>query len=184
MTGSRRPALAIGLLVAALAMAAMVIAAPVLWALQTHRDISGRQSRLDTLTQALASGAGLPEASAAGWFVGGGASTGRAAAELQLKIAAAAKAHGVTVRSTQVLAPKREGDLTQIAVEVSFQAGAAALRDLVHTLETGVPILILDEINIRALPPQAGSSARSVMLDTSMKVDSTVYCHLAPPSAI
>jgi general secretion pathway protein M len=175
MIGARRPLLALALLGLAVVLAGLAIYMPMMWAQRLHRDIEAKQLKLATITQALDSGRGLSEALAPGWLLGG-SSTGRAAAELQQTMNAAAKAHNVSLRSIQVLAPKRDGELTQISVEVNFQTGATALRDLLHSLETGVPILILDDINIRAIPQQqAGqsgreTSGREMQLDASMKI--------------
>ncbi len=170
MTQAQRPVLALGLLVLAIASAGLAVVLPVSRALELRRSIWSGEERLEAVRRAVRDGTGLAEVSVAGLLISGG-STGRAAAELQLKIGAAARSHNAIVRSMQVLTPRRDGVLTEIALEVDLQASTVALRDLVHTLETSVPLLIVDEINIRSSSAAAERRpGQSVLLDIGMKV--------------
>lgn len=170
MSVAQRPLLAIGLLVAAIAVAGLAVALPVGRALELRRAIGAGEERLETVRRAVRDGSGLAEVSVASLLIPG-SSTGRAAAELQLKIGAAARSHNAVVRSMQVLTPRHDGALTEVALEVEFQAGMVALRDFVHDLETLAPLLIIDEINIRTTSGSGERrSGQPVELDVGMKV--------------
>lgn len=73
-----------------------------------------------------------------------------AAAELQQRLQDAAKKNGVKVISLRTLPPESDGPLERIAVEARMQAEIVGLRNMLFELETGVPYMFLDQLNIRA----------------------------------
>lgn len=80
-----------------------------------------------------------------------GDKTGVAGANLQSLLNALVNADGGTALSFQILPPKEDGNLMQISVSVSINVGIDGLRDIVHSLETGVPLLFIDDITVRAI---------------------------------
>jgi general secretion pathway protein M len=60
-------------------------------------------------------------------------------------------ANGGTASSIQILPPKEDGNLMQISVSVSINVGTDGLRDIIHTLETGAPLIFIDDVTVRAI---------------------------------
>jgi general secretion pathway protein M len=98
-----------------------------------------------------------------------GDSSGILAADLQRRMAELARQNDMSLRSMQVLPPKREGDLTVIGLEVSLRGEIAGLRTLLYAVETGAPVLFVEALSVKsATTPEA--TARSVALDVTLKV--------------
>lgn len=168
MTSSRIPALVLLILAAALAAAA--VALPLRQAIDLRRDIAAADDRLSRIKSAVGDGQHIAQLTSTSLLVSEG-SPGRASADLQTRLGSAARTEGIVFRSTQVLESRRQGDVTEISVEVAFQTGATALRGLLHDIETRAPLLIVDEIAIRAVQPASGEvKLPSVPLDVTMKV--------------
>jgi general secretion pathway protein M len=127
------------------------------------RDLIAQQERL-----ALAA-AGRPTQAGRDVLVAGD-SSGTAGAELQRVISEIARQHALSLRSTQVAPPKREADLTMLAVDVSLQGGMEGLRALLHAVETGAPMLFIDGLAVKTLQQQQPATDRPVQLDISLKV--------------
>ncbi len=72
-----------------------------------------------------------------------------AAAALQDRLKLAITKAGGTLKSVQVLAPEADGNYRRVAVDVMVSAGIGALEDLLYDLETGVPYLFVDELEVR-----------------------------------
>jgi hypothetical protein len=170
MTQWRRHFPALALLVFALALAAGVVSVAGLWLVNRHNEMTGAEGRLEALRTAARVGVGGQVGGGAGLLLAG-ETTGRAAADLQLKVGAVAREHGAIVRSMQILNPKREGELTEIVLEVNLQAGTVALRNLLHFLETSAPLLIVDELSVRhAVEGPQGAAKGPVQLAVGMKI--------------
>ena len=98
-----------------------------------------------------------------------GESSGILAAELQHRVAELAQQNRMSLRSTQVLAPKGDGDLTVIGLEANLQGEIAGLRTLLYAVETGAPTLFVEALSVKAATsPEA--AMRPVMLDVTLKV--------------
>lgn len=80
-----------------------------------------------------------------------GAKTGVAGANLQSLVNALVIANGGTASSIQILPPKEDGNLMQISVSISINVGTDGLRDIIHTLETGTPLIFIDDVTVRAI---------------------------------
>ena len=80
-----------------------------------------------------------------------------------------ARQNGMSLRSMQVLPPKRDGDLTAIGLEVSLRGEITGLQKLLYTVETGAPVLFVEALSVKsAATPEA--TARPVALDVTLKV--------------
>jgi len=82
-----------------------------------------------------------------------GDKTGVAGANLQSLVNALVTANGGTASSIQILPPKDDGDLMQISVSLSMNVGTEGLRDIIHSLETGTPLIFIDDIVVKAIHP-------------------------------
>jgi general secretion pathway protein M len=80
-----------------------------------------------------------------------GDKTGVAGANLQSLITSLVSANGGSASSIQILPPKEDGNLMQISVSVSINVGTDGLRDIIHTLETGTPLIFIDDVTVRAI---------------------------------
>ncbi len=80
-----------------------------------------------------------------------GDKTGVAGANLQSLVNSLVTANGGTASSIQILPPKEDGNLMQISVSISINVGIDGLRDIVHSLETGMPLIFIDDITVRAI---------------------------------
>ncbi len=80
-----------------------------------------------------------------------GDKTGVAGANLQSLVNALVTGNGGTSSSIQILPPKEDGNLTQISVSVSINVGIDGLRDIVHSLETGTPLIFIDDIIVKTI---------------------------------
>lgn len=74
-----------------------------------------------------------------------------ASAELQNIVKTAVADAGGQLTSTQGLPGKMEGDFFRIAVKVRMTADMDALVNVLNTLETAVPILIVDQLDINPM---------------------------------
>lgn len=80
-----------------------------------------------------------------------GDKTGVAGANLQSLVNNLITAHGGTTSSIQILPPKEDGNLTRISVSMSISVGTDGLRDIVYSLETGTPLIFIDDLIVRAV---------------------------------
>ncbi len=80
-----------------------------------------------------------------------GDKTGVAGANLQSLVNSLVTANGGTASSIQILPPKEDGNLMQISVSISINVGIDGLRDIIHSLETGTPLIFIDDITVRAI---------------------------------
>ena len=78
-----------------------------------------------------------------------GETTGIAGANLQKRMSGLVLAYGGQASSFQILPPKEEGNLMRIPMSLSISVGIDGLRDIIHGLETGVPLIFIDDITIR-----------------------------------
>jgi general secretion pathway protein M len=99
-----------------------------------------RQAELDALKQRRSTADGfLP-----------GANEALAAAEVQNRIKTLAEVSKGELKSTQILPPQDEGKFRRIAVRAQLTLKLPAAQRILHGLESGTPLLFLDNVNLRA----------------------------------
>jgi general secretion pathway protein M len=79
-----------------------------------------------------------------------GETTGIAGANLQRLMNGLVLAYGGAASSFQILPPKEDGNLMRISMSLSISVGIDGLRDIIHGLETGMPLIFIDDITIRS----------------------------------
>ncbi|MDX1434509.1 MAG: type II secretion system protein GspM [Gammaproteobacteria bacterium] len=158
LTPLQRRAAALSLLVACVALVAAVVVAPIWRAYSDNRaaiaqmrgDIA-RFSRLaanmSELDQILTR---LRERDPVSPYVLGQGSVPLAAAALQERVKAVVTASGGALTSTQVLPVDDAGPFRRITVNVRMAVSTAALQQVLHELEAGLPYLVVDELIILA----------------------------------
>jgi general secretion pathway protein M len=162
-----RRIVALSLVVLGLALAALVAAAPWVRGAAVREEAAAATDLVAQQERLVLAAAGRPAQAGRDVLITGETS-GVAAAELQRVIAELARQHALTLRSTQVVPAKREGDLTVLAVEVSLQGGIEGLRALLHALETGAPMLFIDALAVKTVAQQTVN--RPALLDVNLKV--------------
>jgi general secretion pathway protein M len=162
-----RRAAALGFVVLALGLAALVAIVPFVRMAAVGEEVAAARDLLAQQQRLALAAAGRPtQAGREALIVG--ESSGVAGAELQRVISELARQNGLALRSTQVVPAKREADLTVLAVEVSLQGGMEGLRALLHALETGAPMLFIDALSAKSAAEKV--AGRPVLLDVSLKV--------------
>jgi len=158
LTPIQSQSLAIGLLIAAVALALGVLLLPVLL-LHAHYDdaIDSLTDRLDryrrVAAQAPAYRAALDamrEKNGRGFFLKNRAPN-LAGAELQELVRAAIEGNGGRITTSQNPAPKDEGRFKQIIVNVQLFVTTPNLQKILHALETQQPYLVVENITVRPL---------------------------------
>lgn len=79
-----------------------------------------------------------------------GETIGIAGATLQRLIADLVVAHNGTASSLQVLPPATEDDLVRISLSLSLSVDINGLQGFLHALETGQPLIFIDDIRVRS----------------------------------
>ncbi len=169
MMARKQAPMAAGLAVLAVLLAAGIIALPVFKTVQLRDEMAAARVTLATLERSIKDGSGLTGVTVTDLLIRGG-TIGRASADLQQRLNDAAKGAGLTIRSIQALTPKQDGELMQVSAEATLQASAPALRQILHGIETGLPIMIVDELSVRTLTAAAGAAPASAVLEASLKV--------------
>ena len=160
-------AVAVGLAVVALAVAALLAVAPLVRLVAVQEEV-GAASDLLTQRQRLATAAGGRSTAAGREPLIAGETSGLAAAELQRIVSELARQHALSLRSTQMAPAKRQADLTVLAVEASLQGGMEGLRGFLYALETGAPMLFVEALSVKSATEKA--AGRAAVLDISLKV--------------
>lgn len=149
---------AVAIFVALLAAGAALAAAPLLQVATLEDEISGKQKLLPELRAKVAHEDKLrkehDELAALGQdksLLLEGDKTGVAGANLQSLVNSLVAANGGTASSIQILPPKEDGNLMRIPVSVTINVGTEGLRDIIHTLETGTPLIFIDDISVQAI---------------------------------
>ena len=158
LTRVQSRALALGLLVAAVALALGVLLLPVVMLHKHYSDAI--ESLTDRLERYRRVAAQAPEYRAAleamrekngrSFFLRNTAPN-LAGAELQELVRAAIEANGGRITTSQNQAPKDEGRFKQITVNVQFFASTPNLQKILHAVETQQPYLVVENITMRPL---------------------------------
>lgn len=75
-----------------------------------------------------------------------------AASELQQQVRTAVEGNGGNLVSTQVLPATEEEAFTRVAIRVQMAGDTATLQRVFHQLESGQPLLFIDDVQIRSQP--------------------------------
>ena len=150
-------ALALALLVGTFAILYVVVIEP-LWS--SHRNF--QQSRIQSTAllakfqrigssvealEAELAALQIAQASQAGYFPG--ESSALAAAALQNHVKNIVRSVGEDLRSTQVLPIRNEAGVTRVAIRVQLPIRMPGLQEVLHTLESGVPFIFIDNVDVR-----------------------------------
>ncbi|MDP1906735.1 MAG: type II secretion system protein GspM, partial [Hyphomicrobium sp.] len=101
-----------------------------------------------------------------------GDTAGIAGANLQKLISDIVLEHGGAASSLQLLAMSEDGSLVRIGLRLSINVGIDGLRDIVHGIETGNPLLFIDDLSVRAVEDRAGGTDPHYLgpLDVTLQV--------------
>lgn len=161
--------LALALAAAFAGLAVLAIALPISRVLLTQSEIEAGLERLAAIRRAERGDRGAEEAAIARLLIDGGSSS-RATAEMLKHVDAIAARHGIAIRSSNVVPSKPDGELGEISIQISYEAGISAVRGLVHEIETGRPIVIIDDLNMRTI----ASASESIPPDAAARLDVTM----------
>jgi general secretion pathway protein M len=105
-----------------------------------------------------------------------GETAGIAGAALQRLVNDHVSAAGGKATSFQLLPPRESGGTTRLALGLAMRIDIEALRDVLHAIETGEPLLFVDDIAIRAPQNAAKSEEGDALgpLEVTMQVSGFV----------
>lgn len=155
---AQQRALAVALLVAAVAVVLAVFLVPAL-ALHRHYDgaIENLSTRLETYRRVAAQAPeyrraldAMKEKDGRRFYLKNTAAN-LAGAELQELVRNAIETSGGRIATSQNTGVKDDGRFRQIGVNVQFFASTTALQKTLHTIETQVPHLVVDNLTVRPL---------------------------------
>jgi hypothetical protein len=163
-----RRAAAVGLVAVALAVAALLAAVPFGQSTAQRAEIIAVRELIAQRERFLLAAAGQPaQQGKAALLIG--ESNGALGAELQRHMVELARQNHMSVRSSQVLPGKREPSLAVVGLELSLHGDLTGLRSLLHTVEVGLPILLVEALTIKtAALPRAVQGP--VALEINLKV--------------
>jgi hypothetical protein len=124
--------------------------------------------------------AGVAEITHAAWFLEG-SDAAIAAAALQAKLKELAQAHGVEVAQAHDLKPRVLSGVTYVGVRLATSGLAQGVEPFLRAIEASLPLLIVDDVELRA--EISGVDARYEPV--TLYVDLTVWGALAgvPPAS-
>lgn len=148
---------AVALLFLAIAVLGAAAAAPYIQLARIDSEIADQEAELTKLRRDHADEASLREENAnlissgqSATLLLEGETIGIAGATLQRLIADLVVAHNGTASSLQVLPPATEDDLVRISLSLSLSVGIDGLQGFLHALETGQPLIFIDDIRVRS----------------------------------
>jgi len=148
---------AVGLLLASLALMAGLMAAPQLYSSSLDQEIVTSRPLLNTLRRQVAAGPKLARenklllsSDKKTTLLLSGSTTGVAGANLQRMVIDLVKKHGGQATSFQVLPPKDDSNLVQISMSLRIKVDIRGLRDILFALETGTPLIFVDDLSVRS----------------------------------
>lgn len=181
---SRR--LALGLLAGAVVAALALVSIP-LWLAHRHYDsaISDLSDRLDRYRRVAATRPEVTRAleavrakeSRKFFLRAGGAAL--SAAEAQEAMRTLVEGSGGKLITMQVPAARDEGRYRQVTVNVQLTANIQALRRILYTIETGTPMLFVDNLMVRSQVPSTFRPGPGAEPDVFVQFD--VYGYALPP---
>lgn len=108
-----------------------------------------------------------------------GETTGIAGANLQKLLSGLVAEHGGAASSIQILPPKDDGNLVRISMSLSISVNIDGLRDILHALETGAPLLFIDDLGVHSNMDSFGAADVHFMgpLDVTLQVSGYASGH-------
>jgi general secretion pathway protein M len=182
---------------AALLLLAAVLAAGYMWAVEpimaAHaradlaiaetRDLQARFARLAAARSSLeAQAAAVEKTPAATAYYLAGETDALAAADLQARVTTLVESSGGALASIQTLPSQVEEGFTRIAIRLQMSSSIEALVRILHGLETGVPLLFLDNLEVQA-PGAAYAGADPSFAQQPLIVSFDLYGFLPPAVA-
>ena len=151
-------AFSVAVLLAALAAMGFIAAAPYVRLSWLEQTIAQNQEELLQLRKEIAREGALRKENSelaavdedASLMLLQGETTGIAGANLQKLMSGLVLQHGGAASSIQILPTKEDGNLVRIPISLSISVGIDGLRDILYGLETGTPLLFIDDITIRS----------------------------------
>lgn len=105
-----------------------------------------------------------------------------ASADLQTMIKAAVSRVGGELISTQVIPERKEEQFTRVAVKLRMTCSTQMLRDVLHSFESGHPLLFVENLNIRPIqspqPPFGAPARKPVKMVDKLSVDFDVVGYM------
>lgn len=149
----------------AVALAAVALA-PIAYAVSVGTSLDEARAFLSLLeSKAQAAGRNpkpaLLDAQGADSLFVTGRTPGLAAAELQRLAGASAAEFGITIERMQALETQRQGGMMLLRMQLDATGTIASLRDYLHAIETGTPLVFIREAHIGA---GQGDNAESLQL--------------------
>jgi general secretion pathway protein M len=155
---SRQLALGLLLLALVVAIAALVVPAWIFYK-RYDRELVDRRDKLARFTQIAATRADIARQleamrakDARRFFLRSGASA-LSVAEAQEIIRGMVEAAGGRLITMQALPAKDEGRYRQVSAQVQLAANIQALRRILHTIESNVPVLFVENLTVKTQVP-------------------------------
>lgn len=92
-----------------------------------------------------------------------------ASAELQKFIKATISQAGGQLTSTQVLPSSKTGGFNRVTIKIRMSSDMEALRHVLHEIESSVPVMVIDQIDIR--PVRGRRNRKTRKLEPSNKLN-------------
>ena len=104
------------------------------------------------------------------------------AAQIQNRLKRLVEAGKGQLQSTQILPPRQEGAVRRITVRAQMSATLGGMLHVFYALESGYPLLFLDNVDIRKRPAQYGRGVAR-MDDDVLDVQFDIYGYMRGKSA-
>lgn len=174
---------ALALLLAGLGLVYAVLVAPVLASYDDTRQRLAEQRELLSRYLAVAGGRealekrvqGLRERQAGSGAFLSGKTEALAAAALQDRVRSIMQRAGGDVRSIQNLPSEGKDGLTRIGLRVQVVATIRDVRDILHELETGRPLLFVEDLNLRGRLTRGEDNRPTVQDDLLVRMSLVGY---------
>jgi general secretion pathway protein M len=180
-------ALSIGILLAAVAIMMMAAVTPYMQLGQVEETLEQNQRELLGLRNQISQEGELRKENlslaavdeSASRLLLEGETTGIAGANLQKLLSGLVAEHGGAASSIQILPPKDDGNLVRISMSLSISVNIDGLRDILHALETGAPLLFIDDVGVRSDMDSFGAADIHFMgpLDVTLQVSGYASGH-------
>jgi general secretion pathway protein M len=121
----------------------------------------------------------LETAQSASGFYLDGASLSHASAGLQEKVTTLIRRTGATIRSSETRAAEEGQELTRIGLRVQFTARIAELQKVIYAMETGVPLLFVEKLEIAS---RSGRTYLQIEREPMLSVRLDVSGYMRPGS--
>ncbi|WP_022948042.1 type II secretion system protein GspM [Methylohalobius crimeensis] len=105
-----------------------------------------------------------------------------ASAELQRRLGEIIRTAGGELTSTQVHPQHQEEEFTRIAVRIRLLGNLEVLREVLHSIESNRPLLIVDNLNIRPLPGRRDPKTRQPLPSDRLNMDMEVVGYMPTPT--